>query len=71
VAGTANTGGGGGGGGGNDATVGVGKNGGSGVVILRYPDSKPAASATTGSPTVTVSGGFRIYEFTASGSITF
>ena len=45
--------------------------GGSGVVILRYPDSYPAATATTGSPTVTVSGGYRIYKFTASGSITF
>ena len=45
--------------------------GGSGVVILRYPDSNPAASATTGSPTVTVSGGYRVYKFTSSGSITF
>ena len=29
------------------------------------------AAATTGSPTITTSGGYRIYEFTASGSITF
>jgi hypothetical protein len=41
------------------------------VVVIRYPDTFDAAVATTGSPTVTVSGGFRIYQWTASGSITF
>jgi hypothetical protein len=40
-------------------------------VIIRYADSYPAASATTGSPTITVAGGFRIYQWTSSGSITF
>jgi hypothetical protein len=45
--------------------------GGSGIVIVRYPDTFAAARATTGSPTVTVSGGFRVYTFTGSGSITF
>jgi hypothetical protein len=45
--------------------------GGSGVVIVRYPDSNPAATATTGSPTVTVAGGYRIYKWTTSGSVTF
>lgn len=60
--GTANTGGGGGSGSGL---------GGSGVVIIRYPSTFDPAVATTGSPTVTVSGGFRVYRFTASGSITF
>jgi hypothetical protein len=39
-------------------------------VILRYPDSY-AAATTTGSPTVTVTGGYRIYQFTDSGTITF
>ena len=63
---TANTGN--GGNGGNFATAGAG---GSGVVIIRYADTYPAASATTGSPTITVAGGYRIYKWTASGSITF
>jgi hypothetical protein len=45
--------------------------GGSGVVVIRYANSFAAASATTGSPTYTVSGGFRIYRFTGSGSITW
>lgn len=42
-----------------------------GIVVLRYPDSFDAAVATTGSPSVTLTGGYRIYTFTASGSITF
>lgn len=45
--------------------------GGKGVVILRYPDSIPLAAATTGSPTITTAGGYRIYKFTDSGTITF
>jgi hypothetical protein len=40
------------------------------VVVIRYADSQ-AAATTTGSPTVTVAGGFRTYRFTGSGSITF
>jgi hypothetical protein len=44
--------------------------GGSGIVILRYPTIYPPA-ITTGSPTITTSGGFRIYTFTGSGSILF
>jgi hypothetical protein len=69
--GVANTG---GGGGGNyfDSSLnnGPGGNGGSGVVILRYSDSFANAS-TTGSPQLTISGGYRIYRFTGDGSITF
>jgi hypothetical protein len=66
TAGTAGTGGG-GGGGGNAAS---GAAGGSGIVILQVADSI-TASATTGSPTVYVTGGYRYYKFTSSGSITF
>jgi hypothetical protein len=40
-------------------------------VIIRYSDSLPAAVATTGSPSINVTGGFRIYRWTGSGSITF
>jgi len=42
----------------------------SGIVIIRYASSY-APATTTGSPTVTVSGGYRIYQFTGVGSITF
>ena len=68
VAGTTNTGGGGGGGGNNTVP---GANGGSGVVIIRYTDTYSLATSTTGSPTITTAGGYRIYKFTASGTITF
>ena len=57
----------GGGGGGNGST------GGSGIVIIRYPASYGAA-ITTGSPNVTVSGGYRVYKWTTvggSGTLTF
>lgn len=58
--GTPNTGGGGGSGG----------SGGSGVVILRYAGTYAPASVT-GSPTITDAGGYRVYKWTSSGSITF
>jgi hypothetical protein len=45
--------------------------GGSGVVIIRYADTFADAASTTGSPTFTNTGGFKIYQFTGSGSITF
>jgi hypothetical protein len=59
-----------GGGGGGIYTNGPGA-GGSGIVILRYTDALPAAASTTGSPTYTVAGGYRVYAFTGNGSITF
>jgi hypothetical protein len=44
-----------------------------GNVIIRYPDTYPAAVTTTGSPTITVAGGYRTYKWSLSGtwSITF
>jgi hypothetical protein len=69
TAGTINTGGG-GGGSGYSADWGTGGAGGSGVVIIKYSDAFDSATVT-GSPTITVSGGFRIYTFTGTGSIIF
>jgi len=70
--GTINTGG--GGGSGSESPVGTffnGGAGGSGIVILRYPSTSSAASSTTGSPTIVISGGYRYYTWTGNGSITF
>ena len=66
--GTANTGGGGGGNhGGCNNFADSGRSGGSGIVLIRYSTSHNAAT-TTGSPTLTTSGGFRTYAFTGSGT---
>ena len=65
-AGTTNT----GGGGGGSLSNGLGGAGGSGIVVIRYPDTSAAATSTTGSPTYTVAGGYRVYTFTSSGTIT-
>jgi hypothetical protein len=66
----ANTGGGGGGGfyaGDSNA----GGAGGSGIVVIRYPSYLAPATSTTGSPETYVTGGWRVYKFVASGTITF
>ena len=67
-----NTGGGGGGSkyGPQQGSTGAG-NGGSGIVIIRYLNTRDAAVSTTGNPTITNTGGYRIYQWTSSGSITF
>ena len=62
---------GGGGGGAGPSSPSAGASGGSGIVVLRYSDTYPLATSTTGSPTVTTTGGFRIYTYTGSGTITF
>jgi len=45
--------------------------GATGIVVVRYADTYPAATSTTGSPTITTSGGYRYYTWTGAGSITF
>jgi hypothetical protein len=67
---TANTGNGGSGGIGSNSPIVFGWTGGSGIVVISYPDTIAAATTTTGSPTITTSGGNRIYKWTGSGSIT-
>ena len=60
-----------GGGGGGIWENAQGASGGSGIVVIRYADSFQAATSTTGSPTITTAGGYRVYKWTSSGSITF
>jgi hypothetical protein len=67
TAGTDNTGSGGGGG----CYTANSQAGGSGIVIIRYANTYPDAASTTGSPTFTNTGGYKIYTWTGSGSITF
>jgi hypothetical protein len=64
----ANTGSGGGGGTGNQ---GLGAAGGSGIVIIRYPQNLAPPASTTGNPQILYNNGYQIYIWTSSGSITF
>jgi hypothetical protein len=66
AAGTANT-----GGGASASNTGSSVSGGSGIVIIRYSNTFADAVATTGSPTFSNTGGYKIYQWTGSGSITF
>jgi hypothetical protein len=59
------------GGGGSAIRTAVAGSGGSGIVVIRYPDTYATAISTTGSPTVTYPTGFIVYTFNSSGSITF
>jgi len=64
----------GGGGGGGGYTAGGGGGGGAGaggIVIISYADTAAAATTPLGNPTYIVSGGFRTYVFTSTGSIIF
>jgi hypothetical protein len=45
--------------------------GGSGVIVIRYPSYLAPATSTTGSPESYVTGGWRVYRWVASGTITF
>jgi hypothetical protein len=54
---------------GNGGAMGTNDSGTQGIVIIKYPDSYAAAASYTGSYSVT--GGYRIYTFGSSGSITF
>jgi len=58
------------GGGGGGAFFSGGGAGGSGIVIVRTVDTEVTAT-TTGSPEFTNAGGYKIYKFTSSGTITF
>jgi len=49
----------------------TGGSGGSGVVVIRYPNTYNAPTSIVGSPSVTNTGGYRIYQWNSSGSITF
>lgn len=71
VAGSGTSNSGGGGGGGNSSPLGNSGSGGSGVVILRYPDTFANAAVVTGNPNVYYQQQNIIYRFYQSGSITF
>jgi hypothetical protein len=55
----------------NPNAQGLGGAGGSGIVIIRYPSYLAPAASTTGSPSMYTVNGWRVYEFIASGTITF
>jgi len=40
-------------------------------VIIRYSNIYPEAASATGTYTITIKDGYRIYRWTSSGSITF
>jgi hypothetical protein len=63
----------GGGGGGGGGEAGTAPSGGSGIVIIAYPDSYPALTSISPGLTYTqpTRSGYRVYQFTAgTGSVT-
>lgn len=48
-----------------------GNQGGSGIVMIRYPAYMSTAKSTTGMPQTYIAGYWRVYKFISSGSITF
>lgn len=62
---------GGGGGGMSYSVSGYDSSGSSGVIVIRYPEAKDNAASTTGSPTFTINGGYKIYTFTGTGTISW
>jgi hypothetical protein len=58
-----------GGGGGGKGSAALSGAGGSGVVIIRHTSGVTATCS--GNPSVTTSGGYTVYEFTSSGTMTF
>ena len=60
-----------GGGGGGAAVNNIGGAGGSGIAVIRYSDGYALAATTTGSPSLTITGGYNIYAWTSSGSFSF
>ena len=61
-----------GGGGGDGVYDQFGGSGGSGIVIIRYANTFPLATSTTGSPTYSsAQSGYHTYTFSGSGSITW
>jgi hypothetical protein len=57
--------------GGTSGQNGGGGNGGTGIVVIRYASTFADAVSTTGSPSFSNSGGYKVYTFTGSGSIVF
>ena len=60
-----------GGGGAAHNTFPIGGNGGSGIVIIRYPANCAPPASTTGLQQVLYNNGFQVYVWTSNGTITF
>jgi hypothetical protein len=46
-------------------------NGGSGIVIIRYPANCAPPTSTTGNPQINYADGYQIYTWTSNGTVTF